>query len=127
MAIKRIVSTAFWQDPDVLDKYSIEDQQFFLYLLTNPRSKLCGIYILPRRYISFEAKHTEKAAEELLNRFQTVYKNIIYNSETQEVAVLNALKYGIISGGNAPRREERMLQTVMLSVEDLFELVRRKE
>ena len=30
-------------------------------------------------------------------------------------------------GGNAPRREERMLQTVMLSVEDLFELVRRKE
>lgn len=99
MSIKRIVSTAFWQDPDVLDKYSIEDQQFFLYLLTNPRSKLCGIYILPRRYISFEAKHTEKAAEELLNRFQTVYKNIIYNSETQEVAVLNALKYGIISGG----------------------------
>lgn len=29
-------------------------------------------------------------------------------------------------GGNAPRREERMLQTVMFSVEDLFELARRK-
>ncbi len=29
-------------------------------------------------------------------------------------------------GGSAPRREERMLQTVMLSVEDLFELARRK-
>ncbi len=30
-------------------------------------------------------------------------------------------------GGSAPRREERMLQTVMFSVEDLFELARRKE
>ena len=29
-------------------------------------------------------------------------------------------------GGSAPRREERMLQTVMFSVEDLFELARRK-
>lgn len=99
MAIKRIVDTSFWQDATVVDKYTVEDKYFLLYLMTNPHTRQCGIYLLPRKYIAFEMGYSLEVVMSLIKRFQDEYKNIVYSEETQEIAVLNAMKYNIVKGG----------------------------
>ena len=99
MGVKRVVDTDFWKDDCVAEKYSAEDRYFFLYLLTNPNSKQCGIYHLPLRVIAFEMGHSRDSVESIIDRFEHRFKNIIYNKETQEIAILNFLKYSIVKGG----------------------------
>lgn len=99
MGIKRIVDTTFWTDPDVVDLYSCEDKYFLLYLLTNPHTKQCGIYSLPKKYMAFETGYSKECIEVLIDRFSKKYQKIIYNNGTQEIAVLNSLKYSVVKGG----------------------------
>ncbi len=99
MGTKRIVDTDFWTDGLVIDYFSPEDKYFMLYLLTNPHSRQSGIYKLPRRVMSFETGYTLDTINILIDRFQNTYKKIIYCAKTQEVAVLNYLKYSIVKGG----------------------------
>lgn len=99
MGIKRIVDTSFWTDTTVLDEYSVDDKYFQLYLMTNPESSQLGIYSLPKKIISFQTGFTKEVVEVLLQRFETDYENIKYNHVTQEIAVLNYLKYSIVKGG----------------------------
>lgn len=99
MGIKRVVDTDFWKDDAVAEKYSAEDRYFFLYLLTNPNSKQCGIYHLPLRVMAFEMGHSRDSVESIVDRFEHRFKNIIYNKETQEIAILNFLKHSIVKGG----------------------------
>lgn len=99
MSIKRIVDTSFWEDSKVIDKYSVEDKYFLLYLMTNPHTTQVGIYKLPRRLISFETGYTVESVSVILERFESKYGNIVYDYETQEIAVLNSLKYSIVKGG----------------------------
>ena len=99
MGINRIVNTDFWTDEKVLDRFSVEDKYFWLYLLTNPQTKQLGIYKLPIKIIAFQTGFGEDVVKVLLDRFERVYKVIKYNHETQEVAVLNYLKWAIVRGG----------------------------
>lgn len=99
MGTKRVVDTDFWKDDIVAEKYSAEDRYFFLYILTNAHSKQCGIYHLPIRIIAFEMGHSKESIESIIDRFENKYKNIIYNKDTQEIAILNFLKHSIMKGG----------------------------
>lgn len=99
MGIKRVVDVEFWKDNDVMEKYSFEDRAFFLYLLTNPSCKQCGIYHLPVRMIAFEFGQSQESVKAVIERFEQRFKNIIYNYDTQEIAILNFLKHSIIKGG----------------------------
>lgn len=95
---KKIVDVKFWEDDLVMDKMTNEERYFFFYLMTNPKHRLCGIYRLPLREIKFVANIDN--AEELLKKFEEEFKIIAYSYDTQEIAVFNALKYSIVSGGN---------------------------
>lgn len=99
MGVKRVIDVDFWKDDMVAERFSAEDRYFFLYLLTNPNSKQCGIYHLPLRVIAFEMGHSKESVESIIERFEHRFKNIIYNKETQEIAILNFLKHSIIKGG----------------------------
>ena len=99
MGVKRIVDTDFWTDIDVIDKYSIDDKFFALYLLTNKYSRQAGIYKLPKKYISFETGYTKEIVEVLLDRFEKNYNKIRYNHDTQEIAILNYTSFSIVKGG----------------------------
>ena len=99
MGIKRVVDVDFWKDDVVAERFSAEDRYFFLYLLTNPSSKQCGIFHLPLRLMAFEMGHSKDSVESIVDRFETRFGNIIYNKETQEIAILNFLKHSIIKGG----------------------------
>lgn len=99
MGINRIVNTDFWDDEKVLDKFSPEDKFFWLFLLTNPKTRQLGIYKLPIKVIQFYTGYNEASICVLLDRFDRVYGMIKYNHETQEVAILNYLRWSIIRGG----------------------------
>lgn len=97
--VKRIVSTSFWEDSKVVDRFSAEDKYFMLYLMTNPHTTQAGIFKLPYRIAGFETGYTTEVIKVLLDRFQSKYGVIAYSTDTQEVAVLNSLKYSIVKGG----------------------------
>ena len=99
MGINRIVNTDFWDDEKVLDNFSPEDKFFWLFLLTNPKTRQLGIYKLPIKVIQFYTGYNEASITVLLERFDKVYGMIKYNHETQEVAILNYLRWSIIRGG----------------------------
>ena len=96
---KRIISTGFWEDEKVIDRFSPEDKYFMLYLLTNPKTTTIGIYKLPKKIAAFELGYTRDTVSVLLDRFQNKYNMIVYFEEEQEIAVLNSLKYTISKGG----------------------------
>ena len=99
MGISRLVNTDFWIDETVIDQYSPEDKYFWLYLLTNPQTKQLGIYKLPKKLMAFQMGYSLDTINVLIDRFQNKYGVIVYSSETQEIAILNYLKYSIIKGG----------------------------
>lgn len=120
MAVKRIVSTSFWEDDKVLDLYSPEDKYFMLYLLTNPKTTQLGIYKLPKKIMSFETGYTGDSIKVLIERFETKYKNIRYDQDTQEIAILNSLKHSIIKGG---KPVEDLLKKELSKIES-YELIK---
>ena len=99
MGINRVVNTDFWDDDKVLDNFSPEDKLFWVFLLTNPKSRQAGIYKLPIKVIKFYTGYSEDTIGVLLDRFEKTYGMIKYSHETQEVAILNYLRWSIIRGG----------------------------
>ena len=97
--IVRVVSTSFWEDPKVTTLFTPEDKFFMLYLLTNPHTTQLGIYQLVPKIAAFEMGYSVEAVNSLLERFESKYGIIKYNSETMEVAIRNFLRHSVIKGG----------------------------
>ena len=98
MGIKRPVDISFWTDGKV-DDFSPEDKYFMLYLLTNPFSKQLGIYEISIKQAAFQMGYSVDAFNVLLERFENKYKMIVFSKETNEIAILNFLRYSVIKGG----------------------------
>lgn len=99
MALKKIIDVSFWNDSKVIEIFSPEDKLFMLYILTNPHSKLLGIYKISKKVMSFELGYSIDTINVLLERFEKDYNIIKYSKETDEIAIKNYLKYGIVRGG----------------------------
>lgn len=99
VAIKRVVSTSFWEDDKVIDNFTPEDKYFMLYLLTNPHTKQIGIYPLNVRQAAFETGYNVDSISHLLNRFENIHKIIKRSEITSEIAIKNYLCYSIVKGG----------------------------
>lgn len=96
---KRIIEMNFWNDGLVLEKFTPEDKYFMLYLMTNPDSNVIGIYVLIKKKTAFVMGYSPDSIDSLLKRFQELHKRVVYDESTQEIAVLNTLKYSISKGG----------------------------
>lgn len=133
--VKRVVDTDFWTDMDVIDFYSPEDKYFYLYLITNGKSSQVGIYSLPIKVISFETGYSTEAVQVLLERFSEKYKQIIYSRETQEVTILNSLRFSILKGGKPVKdllekelglvKDGSLIQATYENMVDFWELSKR--
>ncbi|MBX4261268.1 DnaD domain protein [Clostridium estertheticum] len=98
MAKYRQIYTEFWSDAFVLELDS-QEKLFYLYLLTNTKSTQCGIYELSPRLISLETGYDKVLVTELLKKFCD-YKKILYCEETNEIMVLNWIKYNFPNNVN---------------------------
>ena len=85
MAIFRKIHISFWSDPFIQDLDN-EQRLFYLYLLTNEKTKQCGIYEISKRQISFNLGIDSEKVTELIGYFVNAGK-IRYSLETNEIAI----------------------------------------
>lgn len=93
MAIYRNVQLSFWTDNKVLDDFTPEDKYFYLYLLTNPHTNICGCYEISYRSMSDDTGYNRETVARLLERFDKVHGVIKFSPSTKEVLILNWYKY----------------------------------
>ena len=91
MAVYRQIQTSYWQDDFILN-LTPEEKYFYLFLLTNSKTKQCGIYQLPIQVIVFETGYNQETVEKLLKRFID-YGKIVYSTRTREIGIINWRKY----------------------------------
>ena len=93
MALYRNVRISFWTDPKVTDDFTPEDKYFYLYLMTNPKTNLCGCYEISTRQIAYDTGYSKETVERLLQRFEEYHEVIKYAKSTKEIFILNWHKY----------------------------------
>ena len=93
MATYRSVHISFWTDPKVDDDFTPEDKYFYLYLLTNPHTNLCGCYEISMKQMTRETGYNEDTVIRLLNRMANVHKVIKYDPETKEIYIIHWGRY----------------------------------
>jgi hypothetical protein len=91
MATFRKVHTSFWGDP-YIQSLSPEQRYFYLYLLTNERTKQCGIYEIGKKQVAYDTGYNVDSVTILLNHFVSADK-IRYNEETSEIGIKNWSRY----------------------------------
>ena len=84
---------SFWTDPKIADDFTPDDKLFYLYLMTNPHTNLCGCYEVSIKQMSDETGYTKERTEKLVKRMEETHKTIIYSEETREVLIVNWHKY----------------------------------
>lgn len=93
MAIYRTVHISFWSDSKVVDDFSPEDKYFFIYLLTNPHTNLCGCYEISLKQMADETGYSKETISKLIERFQFIHKVLNYSTQTKEMFIFNWSKY----------------------------------
>lgn len=109
MAIYRPIQISFCQDGFVL-RLSSDEKFFYIYLMTNSKTRQCGIYELPLQIIVTETKFNEKKVKDLIKKF-VAFGKIKYDFENEEVYLLNWVKYNQIANGNVGKCVIGELQT----------------
>lgn len=93
MAIYRNIHLSFWTDNKVEDDFTPEDKYFYLYLMTNPQTNICGCYEVSYSQMSFQTGYNKETICRLLERFENIHKVIKYDPDTKEVLIINWHKY----------------------------------
>ena len=93
MAIYRNVQMSFWTDSKVMDDFTPEDKLFFLYLMTNPRTSLCGCYECSKKQMSRDTGYSEETISNIIYRMDKVHGVAMYDEATREILVVNWDKY----------------------------------
>ena len=104
------IHTTFWNDPLILD-LTPEQKYFYLYLLTNPNVKQCGIYEISIRQMTYHTGYNRETIEKLLDMFVELNK-IVISKETNEIALVNFLKYNYSASPTVRKCIEKDLKNV---------------
>lgn len=93
MALYRNIHLSFWQDTKVTDDFTPEDRYFYLYLLTNPHTNLCGCYEISTKQMANEMGYDAKKVSKLVERFSSIHNLIRYSQTEREILIFHWSKY----------------------------------
>lgn len=110
MAIFRKIHIQFWSDV-FIQSLTPEQKFFFLYLLTNERTKQCGIYEITTRQISYDTGYNVETINRLIDFF-TAADKIQFSRETNEVAIKNWDKYNSSRSPDVKRLVNKEIKSV---------------
>ena len=91
MTVYRRVHISFWQDPDVLE-LTPEQKYFYLYLMTNSKTRQCGCYEISKKVMQLETGYNGETIDKLIDIFVDMGK-IEYCNETREILLKNWYKH----------------------------------
>ena len=103
MANYRNISVTFWTDSKVDDEFTPEDKYFYLYLLTNPHTNICGCYEISMKQMERETGYNSDTVKRLIKRMQQTHKVIKYCEETKEILIVNWCKYNWTGSDNVKK------------------------
>ena len=89
MAIYRNIQLSFWTDNKVEDEFTPEDKYFYLYLMTNPQTNICGCYEVSYSQLTNQTGYSKDTIIRLLDRFENEHKVIKYSKTNKEILLLN--------------------------------------
>lgn len=94
----RMIATELWTDKDFRKIKSIKTRYLWIYLLSCPMSKTCGVFHLPMDIIVFDTRMSEEEVEKSLQEL-TINNFIYHDKESEEIAIYNYPKYNINNMG----------------------------
>ena len=112
MATYRQVKLAFWTDHLISDNFSAEDKYFFLYLLTNLHTNLCGCYEVSKTQVAKEMGYSEETINSLIDRFENKYNLIRYDKKTCELLILNWSKHNWTESPKFRKLVEKEIESI---------------
>lgn len=108
MAKTRPVNTRFWRDTYIA-KLSPEYKLFFLYLLTNPETTLCGVYEIPLQQIALDLGISQQKTETMMQQLEEDEKVAYIDGW---LCLVNHPRYMTLSNVNHRKGVERELSEV---------------
>lgn len=87
MAKYRQLQTRFWADP-FIEGLTPEQKFFYIFLLTNPATKQCGIYEITIKTMAYQTGYTIEIVEKLLVFFEQ-HGKIKFSKGTSEICLRN--------------------------------------
>lgn len=112
MSKYRNISLSFWTDSKVDDDFTPEDKYFYLYLLTNPHTNICGCYEISAKQMERETGYNQDTLKRLLQRMSTTHNVIRYCESTKEVLIFNWHKYNWSNS-------EKLIKAVLLVADNI--------
>ena len=88
-----MIDTDMWLDSQIVDDFTKNDIYLWLYILTSPRTTLCGVLKNSKTMMALESKMERMELEESLLNLEYKHRLIKYNQENDEVLILNWYKH----------------------------------
>lgn len=108
MSKNRYINTKFWSDGYVSNLDPVE-KLLFLYLLSNDKTNICGIYELPLKYMAIETGIDKEMIIKILERFQKEKKIFYINGW---ICITNFIKHQNFQNINIKKGIESCLSEV---------------
>lgn len=112
MAKQRYVNTKVWSD-DWISHLDPIEKLLFLYLLTNERTNICGLYELPLKFMAVETGIEKDMVEKVLNRFEKSKKVFHYKGW---IYIVNFQKHQDMSNDKIKKGVEIVIESIPESV-----------
>lgn len=90
---KRLIDTGFWTDDEVIERFTVDDKYFWLYLMTNQHVNITGVMPLCRAAMARDLGYDIKTLDNLLYRFATIHTRIEIDDTSKELLILDWPKY----------------------------------
>src|SRR3990167_1829318 len=113
----RQVGTNFWKD-SYTHKLSTMEKLAFLYLFTNDRVTLCGIYELPDDFAKVELGITQEDYDKIKIKFAADSKYLFYK---EYVYILNFARHNTFStADNVIRKCQKQFNAIPMNIKEYF-------
>lgn len=113
----RVINTKFWSD-NYIDTLDPIEKLLFLYLLTNERTNIAGVYELPLKFMAVETGIEKSMVEKILERFEKDEKIIFFDGW---VIIKNQLKHQNINNSKIKAGIKRIFDEIPAEIREKWE------
>jgi len=104
----RIIYTKFWYD-NYISTLNPKEKLLFLYLITNEKINICGIYELPDKYILLDTGLTQKELDSCKQKFMEDGKFAFIDGW---IKIMNFNNYNTFTGEKNEKAKEKELSII---------------
>lgn len=109
-----MIYTKFWFD-DYISSLKPKEKLLFIYLITNEKVSICGIYEIPDKYILLDTGLNQKELKIMKQKFMQAEKFVFINNW---IKIINFNSYNTFTGEKNERAIEKELDLIPKKVID---------